>query len=133
MSSQMFPSQEKLDYFCFLIFLCFCVVCGLYVWFNVPETKNRTALEIAAEFRKMHSKPGEPQREINTKQEVIKTQTNETKITKVILLSVIRKGTCHQSSGRSRVLINHPAVAQHFCFSQVVIDSSSSTQSQIVC
>ncbi|XP_030292454.1 solute carrier family 2 member 11, like isoform X3 [Sparus aurata] len=70
---------EKLDYFCFLIFLCFCVVCGLYVWFNVPETKNRTALEIAAEFRKMHSKPGEPQREINTKHEVNKTQTNETK------------------------------------------------------
>lgn len=79
MSSQMFHSQEKLDYFCFLIFLCFCVVCGLYVWFNVPETKNRTALEIAAEFRKMHSKPGEPQSEINTKQEVNKIQTNETK------------------------------------------------------
>ncbi|KAM8744488.1 solute carrier family 2 member 11, like isoform 1-T1 [Acanthopagrus schlegelii] len=75
-----FPTLvEKLDYFCFLIFLCFCVVCGLYVWFYVPETKNRTALEIAAEFRKMHSKPGEPQREINMKPEVNKTQANETK------------------------------------------------------
>ncbi|XP_036385840.1 solute carrier family 2 member 11, like [Megalops cyprinoides] len=40
----------------FLIFLGFCFCCGLFVWLNVPETKNRTALEITEEFRKMHTK-----------------------------------------------------------------------------
>ncbi|GLD55251.1 solute carrier family 2, facilitated glucose transporter member 11-like protein [Lates japonicus] len=50
---------ENLNYFCFLIFLVFCAVCGLYVRFNVPETKNRTALEIAEEFERMHCKSGE--------------------------------------------------------------------------
>uniref|UniRef100_UPI0037E7FF83 solute carrier family 2 member 11, like n=1 Tax=Semicossyphus pulcher TaxID=241346 RepID=UPI0037E7FF83 len=56
---------DKLDYFCFLIFLFFCATCGLFVRFNVPETKNRTALEIAAEFKRMHSKPGEKSTEHN--------------------------------------------------------------------
>uniref|UniRef100_A0A4W6C0V5 Solute carrier family 2, facilitated glucose transporter member 5 n=1 Tax=Lates calcarifer TaxID=8187 RepID=A0A4W6C0V5_LATCA len=50
---------ENLNYFCFLIFLVFCAICGLYVRFNVPETKNRTALEIAAEFERMHCKSRE--------------------------------------------------------------------------
>ncbi|XP_031598467.2 solute carrier family 2 member 11, like [Oreochromis aureus] len=48
---------EKLDYFCFLIFLFSCFICGLYLKFNVPEIKNKTPLEIAAEFDKMHCKP----------------------------------------------------------------------------
>lgn len=52
---------EELEYFCFLIFLFFCTVCGLFVWFSVPETKNRTALEIAAEFQRMHGKSEEIQ------------------------------------------------------------------------
>uniref|UniRef100_A0A3Q1IXL2 Solute carrier family 2, facilitated glucose transporter member 5 n=1 Tax=Anabas testudineus TaxID=64144 RepID=A0A3Q1IXL2_ANATE len=53
----LFPIMvENLDYFCFLIFLFFCTVCGLFVRFNVPETKNRTALEIATEFQKIHCK-----------------------------------------------------------------------------
>uniref|UniRef100_A0A3Q3XH09 Major facilitator superfamily (MFS) profile domain-containing protein n=1 Tax=Mola mola TaxID=94237 RepID=A0A3Q3XH09_MOLML len=58
---------EHLNGFCFLIFLCFCVGCGLYVRFNVPETKNRTALEIAAEFQKMHSKSDESRRKPDAK------------------------------------------------------------------
>lgn len=56
MSFNPLPFQENLDYFCFLIFLFFCTVCGLFVRFNVPETKNRTALEIATEFQKIHCK-----------------------------------------------------------------------------
>lgn len=40
------------------MFLFFCVSCWLFVKFNVPEIKNRTALEIAAEFEKMHAKHG---------------------------------------------------------------------------
>ncbi|XP_075960227.1 solute carrier family 2 member 11, like [Anarhichas minor] len=50
---------EKLQYFCFLIFLFFCATCALYVKFNIPETKNLTALEIAVEFQRMHRKSGE--------------------------------------------------------------------------
>ncbi|KAJ8287104.1 hypothetical protein GJAV_G00047700 [Gymnothorax javanicus] len=40
----------------FLIFLGFCFSTGIFVWMNVPETKNRTQLEITEEFRRMHSK-----------------------------------------------------------------------------
>uniref|UniRef100_W5MIG2 Solute carrier family 2, facilitated glucose transporter member 5 n=1 Tax=Lepisosteus oculatus TaxID=7918 RepID=W5MIG2_LEPOC len=47
---------DHLGYFCFLIFFGFCFFSGVFVWFGVPETKNRTALEIAEEFRKMHTK-----------------------------------------------------------------------------
>ncbi|KAM7392982.1 hypothetical protein PAMA_007887 [Pampus argenteus] len=59
---------EKLDYFCFLIFLLFCAICGLYVRFNVPETKNRTALEVAAEFKKMHCESGKSQKNQSSEQ-----------------------------------------------------------------
>ncbi|XP_063066432.1 solute carrier family 2 member 11, like [Engraulis encrasicolus] len=47
---------EYLDYLCFVIFLMFCLGTGLFIWFHVPETRNRTALEVAAEFHRMHSK-----------------------------------------------------------------------------
>ncbi|CAJ1070779.1 solute carrier family 2 member 11%2C like [Xyrichtys novacula] len=65
---------EKLDYFCFLIFLFFCTVCGLFVWFNVPETKNLTALEIAAEFKRMHSKSGGSQMNKSTDENLYDTK-----------------------------------------------------------
>ncbi|KAJ7987211.1 hypothetical protein DPEC_G00336390 [Dallia pectoralis] len=45
---------EHLDYFCFLIFFLFCLLSGVFVWYNVPETKNRTIMEINAQFRMMH-------------------------------------------------------------------------------
>ncbi|XP_015242762.1 PREDICTED: solute carrier family 2, facilitated glucose transporter member 9-like [Cyprinodon variegatus] len=47
---------ENLGNFCFLIFLAACLICGIHVRFNMPETKNRTALEISVEFDRMHSK-----------------------------------------------------------------------------
>lgn len=56
----LFSPQKHLHGFCFLIFLFFCVSCGLFFKFNVPEIKNRTALQVAAEFQKMHSKQEEP-------------------------------------------------------------------------
>lgn len=49
--------QKHLDYFCFLIFFAFCFFSGVFVWFNVPETKNKTVLEITEDFNKMHQKP----------------------------------------------------------------------------
>uniref|UniRef100_UPI003AABC592 solute carrier family 2 member 11, like n=1 Tax=Centroberyx gerrardi TaxID=166262 RepID=UPI003AABC592 len=71
---------EHLDYFCFLIFLCFCLLCGLYVRFNVPETKNRTVLEISAEFQKMHSKSGGSQKRKSNEQTPNEIPTCETKL-----------------------------------------------------
>ncbi|XP_056146413.1 solute carrier family 2 member 11, like [Lampris incognitus] len=69
---------EHLDYFCFLLFLFFCLLSGLYVWFNVPETRNLTVLEINVEFQKMHSKSEKlPQRTENTPYD---TQTHQTKL-----------------------------------------------------
>ncbi|TKS84548.1 Solute carrier family 2, facilitated glucose transporter member 9 [Collichthys lucidus] len=69
---------EKLDYFCFFLFLFFCVGCGLYVKFNVPETKNQTALEIAAAFQKMHCKSEESQSKKDTEQKLKGAQIYET-------------------------------------------------------
>uniref|UniRef100_A0A4W5P9C7 Solute carrier family 2 member 11, like n=1 Tax=Hucho hucho TaxID=62062 RepID=A0A4W5P9C7_9TELE len=46
-------TQENLDYFCFLIFFVFCFLSGLFVWYNVPETKNRTVMEITPHFALM--------------------------------------------------------------------------------
>ncbi|MCJ8742762.1 hypothetical protein PDJAM_G00086050 [Pangasius djambal] len=47
---------EYLDYFCFLIFFAFCFATAVFVWFNVPETRNKSLMEITAEFERMHSK-----------------------------------------------------------------------------
>ncbi|KAM8872813.1 solute carrier family 2, facilitated glucose transporter member 9-like [Synchiropus picturatus] len=47
---------EHLKYFCFIIFLFFCIAATLYTRFCMPETANRTPLEIAEEFKKLHSK-----------------------------------------------------------------------------
>lgn len=68
---------EKLDYFCFLIFLVFCVSTGLYVRFYLPETKNLSPLEIAAEFKKIHSKPVKT---LSSEQTCYKSKSSETKL-----------------------------------------------------
>uniref|UniRef100_A0A672JJM9 Solute carrier family 2, facilitated glucose transporter member 5 n=1 Tax=Salarias fasciatus TaxID=181472 RepID=A0A672JJM9_SALFA len=49
---------DNLGYCCFLIFLFFCIACGVFVKFNVPETNNLTIMEITAEFDRMHGKSG---------------------------------------------------------------------------
>ncbi|XP_070408745.1 solute carrier family 2 member 11, like [Nothobranchius furzeri] len=70
---------EKMDNFCFLIFLATCFLCGMHVRFNMPETKHRTALEIAAEFDRIHHKHGKPQRRKSTEEEMCDVKTHETK------------------------------------------------------
>ncbi|KAF3702107.1 Solute carrier family 2, facilitated glucose transporter member 9 Glucose transporter type 9 [Channa argus] len=80
MLGMLFPViVDNLDYFCFLIFLFFCILCGLFVKFNVPETKNRTVLEITAEFEKMHCKSGNSLRLKATEQKVNDINICETK------------------------------------------------------
>jgi len=36
----------------------FCFFSGIFVWFHVPETKNKTVLEISEDFKRMHQKRG---------------------------------------------------------------------------
>ncbi|XP_072515124.1 solute carrier family 2 member 11, like [Salminus brasiliensis] len=58
---------EHLDYFCFLIFFFFCLSSGVFVWYAVPETRNRSIMEISAEFERMHSKGRTaPESKLNT-------------------------------------------------------------------
>ncbi|KAG5272442.1 hypothetical protein AALO_G00165600 [Alosa alosa] len=53
----LFPFMvDNMGYLCFLIFLAFCFGTGLFICFSVPETRNRTVLEIDAEYRKIHSR-----------------------------------------------------------------------------
>ncbi|XP_077594085.1 solute carrier family 2 member 11, like [Stigmatopora nigra] len=47
---------ENLESFCFLIFLLLSFGCGMFVYFNVPEMRNKTPLEIAVDFEVMHGK-----------------------------------------------------------------------------
>uniref|UniRef100_A0A3B5L6F2 Solute carrier family 2 member 11, like n=1 Tax=Xiphophorus couchianus TaxID=32473 RepID=A0A3B5L6F2_9TELE len=70
--------QENLGNFCFLIFLAVCLICGFHVRFNVPETKARTALEVSAEFDRMHAKDKTSQKKNSSKICEIKAQ--ETKL-----------------------------------------------------
>ncbi|XP_068191383.1 solute carrier family 2 member 11, like [Antennarius striatus] len=76
----LFPIMvEKMDYFCFLVFLVFCAGCALFIWFNVPETKNQTVLEIAAAFKKMHGKSEEKSGKEHTEHKINIINLYETK------------------------------------------------------
>ncbi|XP_008422305.1 solute carrier family 2 member 11, like [Poecilia reticulata] len=65
---------ENLGNFCFLIFMAVCLICGFHVRFNMPETKDRTALEISAEFDRMRAKDKTSQKKNSSKICEIKAQ-----------------------------------------------------------
>ncbi|XP_076019743.1 solute carrier family 2, facilitated glucose transporter member 9-like [Genypterus blacodes] len=65
---------EHFGSFCFLIFLFFTFACGLFVRFNVPETKHRSVLEITAEFQKMHRKHEKLQKRQSTEEKAYETK-----------------------------------------------------------
>lgn len=46
-----FP-QQSLDTYCFLVFAAICFTGALYLYFVLPETKNRTHAEISQAFAK---------------------------------------------------------------------------------
>ncbi|KAM9820153.1 solute carrier family 2, facilitated glucose transporter member 9-like [Neosynchiropus ocellatus] len=61
-----FPLMVKhLNRFCFLVFLFFCMVNVLYLWFLVPEFTNRTALQVAEDFDRIHNRAKAPQMGFN--------------------------------------------------------------------
>lgn len=45
------PSQNALNSYCFVLFACMCLLGCLYTFFLLPETKGKTLLEIAEEFK----------------------------------------------------------------------------------
>lgn len=52
--SHLYPSslsQKALKSYCFLLFACVCMVGCLYTFFILPETKEKTLLEISNEFK----------------------------------------------------------------------------------
>ena len=51
-----FSFQSGLKQYCFLVFLVICVMVATYIFLVVPETKNKTFLEIHAEFQSMGKK-----------------------------------------------------------------------------
>ncbi|KAL4609649.1 solute carrier family 2, facilitated glucose transporter member 9-like [Arapaima gigas] len=54
-----FPhAVEHLGEYCFIIFIISCIFAGGFVWFHVPETKNRTIMEISEDFKRMHKMAG---------------------------------------------------------------------------
>lgn len=50
-TSLLFPSQNALNSYCFLLFACVCLLGSLFTFFVLPETKGKTLMEISAEFR----------------------------------------------------------------------------------
>ncbi|TUS57734.1 Solute carrier family 2, facilitated glucose transporter member 5 [Bagarius yarrelli] len=46
-----------LQQFCFLIFLVICCIVATFIFVFVPETKNKTFLEIQSEFNRKRTKP----------------------------------------------------------------------------
>ena len=48
----MLSPQTGLQQYCFLVFLVICLIVGIYIFFVVPETKNKTFLQIHNEFQK---------------------------------------------------------------------------------
>uniref|UniRef100_A0A3Q1F1S3 Solute carrier family 2, facilitated glucose transporter member 5 n=1 Tax=Acanthochromis polyacanthus TaxID=80966 RepID=A0A3Q1F1S3_9TELE len=69
---------ENLHSFCFIVFLFFCVVAAIYINF-IPETRNRTVQEIAAEFNRIHSKSAASHRIAFTDNGLNGVKTYETK------------------------------------------------------
>lgn len=49
--SALLPPQTKLQQYCFLVFLVISVLVAVYIFLVVPETKNKTFLEIQTEFQ----------------------------------------------------------------------------------
>uniref|UniRef100_A0A3Q1GCH8 Solute carrier family 2 member 11, like n=1 Tax=Acanthochromis polyacanthus TaxID=80966 RepID=A0A3Q1GCH8_9TELE len=73
-----FPVLVNLHSFCFIVFLFFCVVAAIYINF-IPETRNRTVQEIAAEFNRIHSKSAASHRIAFTDNGLNGVKTYETK------------------------------------------------------
>lgn len=59
-----FP-QRSLDTYCFLVFAAICLAGALYLYFVLPETKNKTHAEISQAFAK-RNKAYPPEKKIDS-------------------------------------------------------------------
>lgn len=53
--------QEALQSYAFLVFVVFCVIGSVYLYFILPETKNKTFMDISQSFAKINKIPATPQ------------------------------------------------------------------------
>lgn len=49
--------QESLQTYAFLVFLVVCVLGAVYLYFILPETKNKTFMDISQSFAKINKVP----------------------------------------------------------------------------
>lgn len=49
--------QEKLQSYAFLVFVVICILGSVYLYFVLPETKNKTFMDISQSFAKINKTP----------------------------------------------------------------------------
>lgn len=52
--------QEALQSYAFLVFVVFCLAGSIYLYFILPETKNKTFIDISQSFAKINKIPVKP-------------------------------------------------------------------------
>lgn len=52
--------QEALQSYAFLVFVVFCLIGAVYLYFILPETKNKTFMDISQSFAKINKVPVTP-------------------------------------------------------------------------
>lgn len=51
------PVKEKLESFAFLVFVVVCILGSIYLYIVLPETKNKTFIDISQSFAKINKIP----------------------------------------------------------------------------
>lgn len=57
LSHRLMSPQEKLQTFAFLVFVAVCILASVYLYIVLPETKNKTFMDISQSFAKINKIP----------------------------------------------------------------------------